>query len=140
MITAIIIGVSMALAQIVLFELLKQFNKNSIYSLILCAIGFLYVGFTWTDMSAFLIASVQAIVFLFIAYFGLTKNNLYVVALGYFLHGLWDIGYSFWQDSSLLPPHYDLFCMSLDYIVGIYLTFKTIRLNKLIFENDGRSI
>ncbi|TBX70311.1 hypothetical protein EZL74_03810 [Flavobacterium silvisoli] len=125
--TAIIIGVAMALAQILLFELLKQFDKKSIYSLILCAIGFLYVGFTWTDTSAFLIASVQAIIFLFIGYFGLAKSNLMFIALGYFLHGLWDISYGFWQDTALLPPNYDVFCMSLDFLVGIYLIFKAIK-------------
>ncbi len=136
--TAISIGVAMALAQILLFELLKQFDKKSIYSLILCAIGFLYVGFTWTDTSAFLIASAQAIIFLFIGYFGLAKSNLMLIAFGYFLHGLWDLSYGFWQDPTLLPPNYDLFCMSLDFLVGIYLAFKAVKfkgiLKKGVFE------
>lgn len=124
--TPIIIGVTAALLQILLFELLKQFKKETIYALTLAGIGFLYVGFTWSDTTTVIITAVQAIVFLMIAYYGLTKN-LHVLALGYFLHGLWDICYDLWQDATLIPPHYDLFCASLDFTVGIYLLAKVIK-------------
>ena len=119
------IGVTAALLQIAVFELLQQFDKKTIYALTLAGIGFLYVGFTWTDLPGVITASVQAIVFVLLAYYGLTKN-LSILAIGYFLHGLWDISYSLWQDTKLLPPHYDWFCMSLDVTVGIYLTLKII--------------
>jgi hypothetical protein len=124
--TPILIGISSALLQIVLFELLKQFKKDHIYALTLSGIGFLYVGFTWTNTPTVIIASIQAITFSFIAYYGLVKNS-YLLAAGYFLHGLWDISYNIWQDASLIPPHYDWFCMSLDFTVGIYLTLKVLK-------------
>jgi hypothetical protein len=124
--TPILIGISSALLQIVLFELLKQFKKDHIYALTLSGIGFLYVGFTWTNTPTVIIASIQAITFSFIAYYGLVKNS-YILAAGYFLHGLWDISYNIWQDASLIPPHYDWFCMSLDFTVGIYLTLKVLK-------------
>lgn len=124
--TPIIIGISVALLQILLFELLKQFKKDSIYALTLSGIGFLYVGFTWTDTPTVIITSIQAIIFSFIAYYGLIKNS-YILAAGYFLHGLWDISYNIWQDASLIPPDYDWFCLSLDFTVGIYLTLKVIK-------------
>lgn len=124
--TPILIGISAALLQIVLFELLKQFNKDSIYALTLSGIGFLYVGFTCTNTPTVIIASIQAITFSFVAYYGLVKNS-YILAAGYFLHGLWDISYNIWQDASLIPPHYDWFCMSLDFTVGIYLTWKVLK-------------
>lgn len=128
--TPIIIGILGALAQILLFEFLKQFNKNSIYALTLAAIGFLYVGYTWTDIPTVIITSIQAIIFLFIAYYGLAKNT-YILAAGYFLHGLWDIVYPFWGDTALLPPHYDWFCMSLDFTVGIYLILKVMKQKRM---------
>lgn len=126
----IIIGIIGALAQILLFEFLKQFHKNSIYALTLAGIGFLYVGFTWTDIPTVIITSIQAIFFLLIAYYGLVKNT-YILAAGYFLHGLWDIIYSFWGDTALIPPHYDWFCMSLDFTVGIYLVFKVMQQKRI---------
>ncbi|MFN0158920.1 MAG: DUF6010 family protein [Bacteroidota bacterium] len=68
----------------------------------------------------------QAICFVFIAYYGI-KKNLYVLVAGYFLHGLWDIAYSFFPSPDLLPPHYDLFCSLLDFTVGCYLFIITYR-------------
>lgn len=116
----IIIGISSALLQIFFFEYFKTFDKKIIYGLSLAAIGFLYVGFTWTDIQTVLIATIQAIIFLLIAYYGITKS-LYIMAAGYFMHGLWDIAYNLWQDANLIPPHYDWFCLSLDFTVGTYL-------------------
>lgn len=129
--TAIIIGITTALVQILVFEFLKKFDKSSIYALTLAGIGFLYVGYTWTAISTAVIASIQAIIFVLIAYYGLVKNK-YILATGYFLHGLWDIIYPFWGDTALIPPHYDWFCMSLDFTVGLYLLLKTkFQINKL---------
>ena len=138
--TPIIIGITTALLQILAFEFLKQFNKSSIYALTLSGIGFLYVGFTWTDTTTLIITAIQAIIFLFIAYYGFAKS-LYLLAAGYFLHGLWDILYPFWQDAALIPPHYDWFCSSLDFTVGFYLILKAYKQNtNLISKNDDRSI
>lgn len=128
--TPVIIGIAVALLQIVSFEILKQFNKNSIYALTLSGIGFLYVGYTWTDTPTVIVTSIQAIIFVLIAYYGLIKNP-YLLAAGYFLHGLWDIVYHFWFDTNLIPPHYDWFCSSLDFTVGLYLIAKIIKQNKI---------
>lgn len=124
--TALFIGIAVALLQIISFEILKKFNKKSIYALTLAGIGFLYVGYTWTDTPTVIVTSIQAIVFVLIAYYGLLKNP-YILAAGYFLHGLWDIVYHFWFDAALIPPHYDWFCSSLDFTVGIYLVAITMK-------------
>ncbi len=71
--TAAIIGISSGLLIILLFEILKRFDKKIIYGLILCAIGFLYVGYVWMNLQALVINSIQAILFLFIAYYGIKK-------------------------------------------------------------------
>jgi hypothetical protein len=120
--TATIIGISSGFFIILLFGILKQFDKKLIYGLILAGIGFLYVGFVWTDLQALVVNSVQAVVFLLLAYYGMQKK-IYILAVGFFLHGCWDITYTFFRDPKLIPPHYDLFCLSIDFTIGIYLLF-----------------
>ena len=118
--TSAIIGISSGLLLILLFSIFKQFDKKIIYGLILSGIGFLYVGFVWTDLQALVVNSIQAVVFLFLAYYGI-KRSIYILAAGYFLHGSWDIAYHFINDPGLIPPHYDLFCLSIDFTIGFYL-------------------
>lgn len=127
---SIIIGISSGLFIILFFGILKQFDKAIIYGLILSAIGFLYVGYTWSDLEAFIVNSAQAIFFLFFAYYGITKS-LYILAAGYFLHGSWDLLYHLFLDSNLLPPHYDLFCLSIDFTIGFYILVIKYRTLKI---------
>ena len=123
---ATFIGIASGLLTILIVAILKRLDKTTMYGLILSGIGFLYVGFTWSDITLFIVNSLQAITFLFIAYYGIKKSP-YVLVAGYFLHGLWDLAYSFFSNPNLLPPHYDLFCMSLDFTVGCYLFFIAYR-------------
>ncbi len=114
------IGVGSGLLTILLVYLLRLKDKNLVYGLILSGIGFLYVGFAWTDLQALMVNALQAVVFLLLAYYGVKKcRNL--LALGYFLHGCWDMLYSFFANPGLIPPHYDLFCLSIDFTIGLYL-------------------
>jgi hypothetical protein len=122
----VIIGISSGLLTILVFVILRYFEKKIIYGLILSGIGFLYVGFVWTDGYALILNSVQAILFVFLAYFGI-KKNIYILAAGYFLHGCWDIAYGFFNEPGLIPPHYDLFCSSLDFTICVYI---------IIFNNN----
>lgn len=124
--TSIIIGISSGLLIVMLFSILKHLDKKLIYALILSGIGFLYVGFTWADISSLIITALQAIFFLLFAYFGV-KRNLYFLATGYFLHGLWDLAYDLFPLPNLIPPHYDLFCLSIDFTIGIYLVMPQLR-------------
>lgn len=117
-----IIGISSAAFLIVLLMMLKGSDRQVVYGLVLTGIGFLYIGFTWTDLTSLLITATQAFVFLVIAWYGI-KKSMYVLAVGYFLHGSWDLAYEFLSMPDLIPPHYDLFCLSFDFTVGIYLLF-----------------
>lgn len=126
----IIIGISSGLFIIFLFILLKQLDKPLIYGLILCGIGFLYVGFAWSDTRALVINSAQAVLFVFVAYYGI-KKYIAILAAGYFLHGIWDLLYHMFQNQRLIPPQYDLFCLSIDFTIGFYiLTIKYNVVNK----------
>lgn len=117
---AALIGFVSGVAIILIFVILKRIEKKLMYGIILAVIGFLYVGFTWSDFGLFSINTLQAIFFLFLAYYGI-KSNSYILIAGYFLHGVWDIVYSQVVNITLIPPHYDLFCSTLDFTVGAYL-------------------
>lgn len=117
---AALIGTSSGLAIIMLFTLLKKFDKKIIYGLILACIGFLYVGYTWSDVTLFIINCLQAAFFLFFAYFGITRSINFLIA-GYFLHGAWDFLFSYFVSTPLMPPHYDWFCLTIDWVIGFYL-------------------
>lgn len=114
------IGIGSGILIILILLILRINDKKIFYSMILSCIGFLYVGFVWSDMGSFIVSAIQAIIFLFIAYFGFVRS-LYIIAAGYFLHACWDLTYSWFQDPGLIPPHYDLFCSSLDLVICFYL-------------------
>lgn len=116
----VIIGISSGLLLILLIGFLKHLDKKIIYGLLLSGIAFIYVGFVWADLQALVVNAIQAIVFLFFAYYGIRKS-ITILAIGYFLHGCWDIAYSFINWPGFIPPHYDLFCLSIDFTIGVYL-------------------
>jgi hypothetical protein len=120
MMNAVIIGISSGIFIILLVAFLKQLDKKVIYGLILSGIGFLYVGFVWTDLQALVTNAIQAVIFLFLGYYGIKKRT-YIMAAGYFLHGCWDMLYDFFKVPGLIPPHYNLFCLSLDFTIAFYL-------------------
>lgn len=123
---AIITGISTGLLAIIIINLFSQLNKQLMYGLILTGIGYLYVGFNWTNTSSLIISVIQSIVFLFIAYYGVQKSML-VLAGGYFLHGIWDLLFDLFPYSGLMPPHYDFFCLAVDFTMGIYLLMLTFK-------------
>ncbi|MEQ1677190.1 MAG: DUF6010 family protein [Chitinophagaceae bacterium] len=118
--TSLIIGISTGVLLIIALVMLKRIDKQLFYGLVLTGIGFLYVGFTWTDLESLIINSIQAVVFVLLAYYGI-QRSIYILAIGYFLHGTWDLAYDLLGQPDLLPPHYDLFCLSVDFTIGIYL-------------------
>jgi len=119
---AIIIGIVTGMIIILSIGIFKQLDKVTIYGLILAGIGFLYPGYTWSHLLPFIINCIQAVIFLLWAYYGI-KKGLHILAIGYFLHGSWDLLYHLFFDISLIPPHYALFCSSLDFVIGFYLLY-----------------
>jgi hypothetical protein len=130
---ALIIGIALGLAIIGFIALLKDLDKHVIYGLILSAIGFLYVGFSWTDPTSLIACILQALLFLFIAYYG-SKNRMLLLAGGYLLHGIWDLVFNQVTSLTLVPPHYDLFCLAVDFTIAFYLillSYKNERSGRL---------
>lgn len=117
---ATLIGISSSLITILIFYFLKRLDKNTIYGLILMGIAFLYIGYTWSDLEVAIISFLQALFFLVFVYAGIRKSGYFLVA-GYFLHGIWDVVYPIIGSPDLLPPDYDYFCITYDFIVALYL-------------------
>ncbi len=130
---ATIIGISSGILIIFIIGMIKQFDKRIIFGLALSGIGFLYVGFAWTNLQELVVNAIQAIIFLFLAYYGI-KKGFHILAAGYLLHGCWDFAYHYFQDPELIPPHYDLFCLSIDFTFAAYLLFlhNRFRLKKTL--------
>lgn len=116
---AAIIGMIVGAAAIIFIALLKGFERRNMYGLTLTGIGFLYVGFTWSHPLSLVINIFQALVFVFLSYYGI--RTPWILIAGYFLHGVWDFGYGYMQLPALRPPHYDLFCFAVDFTMGLYL-------------------
>jgi hypothetical protein len=131
--TSVIIGICSGFLIILLFSVLKHFDKGVIYGQILTGIGFLYVGFSGTDQQALMVNSAQAIYFVFFAYFGI-KKSLCIFAAGCFLHRTWDLAYDLFPKSNLIPSNYDLFCLSIDFTIGFYI----LLFNYFIVKKTGQ--
>src|SRR6476646_2422702 len=117
---AAFIGIFSGILVILVIAALKQLDKTLVYGLVLAGIGYLYVGFTWSDLSSLIITGLQSVVFLFLAYFGIKKNTDILIG-GYFLPGTWDLLYDALPDRGLILSHYYLFCLSIDFTIGLYL-------------------
>ena len=121
-----IIGILSGVLVIIIIGFLKTLDNRTTYGLVLTGIGFLYVGFTWSHMESLIANSIQAVAFLLLANLGIRKNKAYLIA-GFFLHGAWDLIYPLFSTTNLIPPHYDLFCFSIDFTMGIYLLYETVK-------------
>lgn len=133
-----IIGIVSGVLTIIITRFVKALNNPTTYGLVLTGIGFLYVGYTWTHVESLVINAVQAIAFLVLASLGIRKNENYLVA-GFFLHGLWDLVYPLIAKENLIPPHYDIFCLSIDFTMGLYLLYDLAKRRKSVrqaIEND----
>lgn len=131
---AAIIGLISGILAIVIIAVLKGLDQRTTYGLVLTGIGFLYVGFTWSHVGSLVVTCIQALAFLFIANLGIRRNVYYLIA-GFFLHGIWDLGYPLFSTTNLIPPHYDVFCLSIDFTMGSYLLC-----DQLIKARSGKPI
>ena len=120
MLTSVIIGLVSGIFLAVALVLFRKTHSQLIYGLTLTGIGFLYVGFTWSDLPSLVISAIQAFVFLLLAYQGVRKHAGFL-PLGFFLHGAWDLLYTPFDTPGLIPPHYDAFCLTFDFVIGFYL-------------------
>lgn len=130
---ALIIGLALGLVSILFSRLLKNLDEIIFYGLMLAVIGALYVGFTWTDTTSFIINCIQCFLFGTIAYLGIKRNG-YLLAVGFILHGIFDFVYNLFPLPDLRPAHYDLFCWSIDWVIGVYLFIIAYKQAKAVIK------
>lgn len=117
---ATLIGILVGIAAIVFIASLRGLDRKTLYGLALTGIAFLYVGFTWSDPLSLGVNIIQALIFVFLSYYGINRSTSILIA-GYFLHGAWDLVYTWLPLPALRPPHYDLFCLAVDFTMGGFL-------------------
>jgi hypothetical protein len=104
-------------AVIALLEVLRFLEKRLIAALTLTGIAFIYIGFSWHHIPSLIYCIAGTAVFIGLAYFGY-KNNFKLIIIGLILHGIWDFLFSFF--SSTAPQGYDIFCLTIDFILAFY--------------------
>ena len=125
-----VIGAVTGLVTVIGIRVFLKKNEPLIYALVLSGIGFLYVGYTWMDSLQLIFTGIQAVLFLLIAAHG--TRNISLLAAGYFLHGIWDLVYNYFTAADTIPPHYDVFCLTVDFIMGAYLIVYKKRMSEAI--------
>lgn len=125
--TGFVIGLITTIVIIAFAEIFKKIDLKFFASLNLAAIPFIYIGFS-IDPHSLLLTIPGASFFLFFAYWGYKKHYLFTV-VGLALHGLWDI--LFPLISRVAPHGYDVFCITIDFLIAFYfyLKLKPIKFN-----------
>lgn len=118
--TSFIIGLCVSAAVIVFAEIFWKIDLKFYASLNLVAIPFIYIGFSVKPHSLMLTAP-AALFFVLFAYLGYKKNYLFTVA-GLALHGLWDVFFP--HVSTVAPEGYDVFCITVDFLLALYFYLK----------------
>ncbi len=111
------IGLITTAVIIALLEVLKFLEKRLIAALTLTGIAFIYIGFSWNHIPSLIYCIAGVAVFFGLSYFGY-EHNFKLIIIGLILHGIWDFFFSFF--SSTAPEGYDIFCLTIDFILAFY--------------------
>ena len=115
------IGLITTVAIIGLIEILRSLEKRLIGALTLVGIAFIYIGFSWNDITSLIFSIFGVAVFFTLSYFGY-KNNFILIIIGLVLHGIWDLIFPFF--SSTAPEGYDVFCLTVDFCLALYFFLR----------------
>ncbi|WP_100611485.1 DUF6010 family protein [Confluentibacter lentus] len=115
------IGVIVTIAIIGLLEIFQFLEKRLIGALTLVGIPFIYIGFSWNDVLSLTYAILGAAIFFTISYFGYKKNFILII-IGLILHGIWDILFPYYSSSA--PEGYDIFCLTVDFLLALYFYIR----------------
>jgi hypothetical protein len=118
--TPLLIGLVTSLGVIAFAEIFRKIDLSFFASLNLAVIPFIYIGFS-VDPYALILTVPGAAFFLLFAYWGYKKNYMLTV-LGLALHGVWDLVFP--HVSTVAPPGYDIFCLTIDMLLALYFYFK----------------
>ncbi|WP_335583207.1 DUF6010 family protein [Flavisolibacter tropicus] len=112
--------------------LVKYFSTKLMAATILCAIAFIYVGFSLqgNTVSYIILVVLVAALFYFLALMGYTKSPA-LIGYGTLLHGVWDVfhHHGFIIKASI-PDYWPLYCLVTDLVTGIYFVMYFTRRKK----------
>lgn len=114
-------GIVTSFIIIALMETFKQIEKRLIGALTLVGIAFIYIGFSWQEISSLIIVIIGTALFFTLSYFGY-KKDFTLIILGLILHGIWDILFPLY--SSVTPEGYDIFCITVDFLLALYFYIR----------------
>jgi hypothetical protein len=118
--TSFIIGLSTTVTIVAFTETFRKLDLKFFASLNLAVIPFIYIGFSIHPHSLVLTIP-AALIFLLFAYWGYKRNYMFIIA-GLALHGLWDVVFPY--VSTVTPPGYDVFCITIDILLALYFYLK----------------
>lgn len=119
-----LIGLGTTAAVILFLEIFKKVDRKIAATLTLSGIAFIYLGFSKTDPQSLVITISGAAFFFALAYLGYRKNFAFIL-IGLFLHGVWDFVFPFF--SSVAPHGYDVFCITIDFLLVPYFYLRVSR-------------
>jgi hypothetical protein len=128
-----LIGLGATAAIILFAEIFRKIDLKLYASLNLVAIPFIYVGFS-ISLQSLVFTVPTALFFVVLAYLGYKKSYLFTV-VGLVLHGLWDILFPY--VSTVAPPGYDVFCITIDVLAAAYFYFKIKKLEDANAHTTG---
>ena len=125
------IGLITTIVILTLLELFRFLDKRLVAAFTLVGIPFIYIGFAWHDIPSLVFVVAAALLFIAMSYYGY-KCNFMLIIFGLVLHGAWDLLFPF--ISSEAPEGYDVFCMTVDFLLALYFFIRVKPLKRLAKE------
>lgn len=125
-IPALVVGIIVAISLVLRFKKSKlEYNKFT-YSLLLVTFPFYYFAFAiyGNDYDALMLEFVAGLVFFAVGLLSLKVKPVYrfgLLALGYILHGIYDITHHIFFINAGMPVWWPEFCGAVDVLIGLYL-------------------
>ena len=119
---SILIGIFLAVLTVAGVALFNSAQRFPFLALLLSFIAAVYLGFAFADGSrkAIIVESIVAGIFLLAAMCGLFLSPL-ILAVGYIVHGFWDLLHHPKAIETKVAPWYPPFCAVYDWAIAIYI-------------------
>lgn len=132
-ILAFLIGIAVSIFVIVRFKKTRLESNKFTYSFLLITFPFYYFVFAvyGGDYAVLPFEFLSGLVFFSIAIFSLKFSGFYkfnILALGYILHGLYDVIHNMFFTNAGTPVWWPEFCGVIDIVLGLYLIHLAFRL------------
>lgn len=134
---ALIIGLIVSIIIIVRFKQTRLENSKLSYSLLLFTFPFYYLIFAIykNDYDAARFELIAGLLFFIIAISSLKLHAFYkfsLLALGYILHGVYDVTHNLFFINKGTPVWWPEFCGVIDILLGLYLVYLAFKSRELV--------